>query len=113
MDGEQHSHEEETPPNDRASAPDMEQDASEDRERVTLRSVENYMPPVARREWRRAQEADGDDGRRLMGNYSAAFLLGVALVVVTLLTGLLLARLYMRVENLESKVQKLEKRLPR
>jgi len=83
-----------------------------DREKVTLRPVESYMPPVARREWDRARREDTESGWSI-GNYSASFLLGVALIVLGLVAGILIARLYMRVDNLETRLQKVEKRLPR
>jgi len=86
-------------------------DSDGGREKVTLRPVESYMPPVARREWDRARREDESSGWSI-GNYSASFLLGVALVVLGLVTGVLIARLYMRVENLETRLQKVEKRLP-
>ena len=83
-----------------------------DREKVTLRPVESYMPPVAREEWDRARREEEESGWSI-GNYSSSFLLGIALIVLGLVAGILIARLYMRVENLENRLQKLEKRLPR
>ncbi len=89
-----------------------ETDEEGDREKVTLRPVESYMPPVARREWDRARREDAASGWNI-GNYSASFLLGVALIVLGLVAGILIARLYIRVENLETRLHKVEKRLPR
>lgn len=83
-----------------------------DREKVNLRPVESYMPPVARREWDRARREEEEPSGWSIGNYSASFVLGIALIVLGLVAGVLIARLYMRIDNLEKRLQKVEKRLP-
>ena len=87
-------------------------DDDTDREKVNLRPIESYMPPVARRERDRARRDAEERSGWSIGSYSASFVLGIALIVLGLVAGVLIARLYMRIDNLEKRLQKVEKRLP-